>query len=292
MNIKDLINQKKAFSVEVFPPKRDGDHFKLLDVITDLKEEIHPDFISVTYGAGGSTRSLTQEIASEIKNKIGVESMAHLTCVGNTKEEIGDILEELKEANIKNILALRGDAPEGKTGFKAVSGGFEYASELVEYIRKEKNYFSIGVAAYPEAHPEAKNLEEDVKKLKIKVGAGSDFVVTQLFFDNQYFYDFMNLVEKHHIKVPIIPGIFIISSYKQLKRLVELSNATIPKALEKKLYQYQDNIEDIKKIGIDYALEQTYNLVESKLIDGVHFYIMNKKDQIVEIYKQIKDIFK
>ncbi|HCL55519.1 MAG TPA: methylenetetrahydrofolate reductase [NAD(P)H] [Spirochaetia bacterium] len=290
MNIQEVLSQKFSFSMEVFPPKKEGDVKELFQVIKDLKI-LNPDFISVTYGAGGSTQSMTREIASEIKNKIGIESMAHLTCVGNTKEEISAIINDLRESNIKNILALRGDPPAGMKEFQVKQGGFAYASELVDFIRQNQNHFSIGVAGYPEKHPEAGSLEKDIENLKKKIDAGADFIVTQLFFENEAFNRFMDKIEKAGIRIPVLPGIFLVSGYNQLKRITELSNAEIPKKFHDNLLKYQDKPEDLKKIGIEHALMQSEDLIKSKRIGGLHFYIMNRKDMILPIYEELKGFF-
>ena len=288
MRIKEIFKHKpQVLSMEVFPPKRNGALDQLFHVVSDLKA-LSPDYISVTYGAGGSTRNLTKEIALNIKKNAGIESMAHLTCVGNTKNELKEILEDLKNSGIDNILALRGDPPQGQNKFEAVEGGFQYANELIEFIRNEEDYFSIGVAGYPEKHPEAKNYEEDILNLKRKVDAGADFIVTQLFFNNDDFYRFMDKVRSIGIDIPVIPGIFLISSYKQIHRLAELCGATIPKDLENKLYQFKDNNEEIKKIGIDFALQQSENILNRQIAQGLHYYIMNRKDMIEKIVQTIK----
>jgi methylenetetrahydrofolate reductase (NADPH) len=291
MKIIDMYQQKKTvFSMEVFPPKREGDHRKLLEVIDDLKH-LNPDFMSVTYGAGGSTRDMTLEISSEIKNDIGIESMAHLTCVGNSKTEISEVIDRLKEANIENILALRGDPPRGEEEFRPVLGGFRFAFELIDFIRREKNHFSVGVAAYPEKHPEAHSLEHDIDNLKIKLDKGGDFIITQLFFFNDYYYRFIEKARSMGVDAPVSPGVFLVSNYKQLQKIKELSGAAIPVEFEQKLFDNRDNPEEMKKIGVDYALNQSRDLLESGAVDGLHFYIMNRKDLIGEVYEQLKGYF-
>ncbi len=274
--------------MEVFPPKRhDGNPKELIHVVSNLKD-LHPDFISVTYGAGGSTQDLTLEIASAIKNNIGILTMAHLTCVGNTPQEILNILDQFKAHNIDHILALRGDPPVGQTSFKPVPGGFSYAGQLMEFIKKERSFFNLGVAAYPEKHPEAINLQQDIENLKKKVDQGADFIITQLFFNNQHFYDFVDKIRKVGIKIPILPGVFLLSNYKQLSRISQLSPVDVPHELSKKLIQYQDDLKASEEIGAEFALKQSQDLIKSKAIQGIHFYIMNKKEMISQIFPSIK----
>lgn len=289
MKIGEKLRTKKTFSMEVFPPKRDGDHLKLLEVVRNLKG-LNPDYISVTYGAGGTTRSLTKEIASEIKNEIGIESMAHLTCVGNTREEIGGILDELQKARIHNILALRGDPPQGEKNFTPVAGGFHYASELVEYIKESHPEFSIGVAGYPEKHPQAKSLEEDIEHLREKVSAGGEFIITQAFFNNDHYFRFYELLRKKDIQAPVIPGIFLISSYKQLQRIEELSGSDIPAKLTEEINRHQSDPDALRQIGIEYAFSQSRAILEQGAAQGLHFYIMNRQDMISELYGLLPEL--
>ncbi|HOJ63956.1 MAG TPA: methylenetetrahydrofolate reductase [NAD(P)H] [Spirochaetota bacterium] len=291
MFIKDMFKKDKTvISVEVFPPKRDDDVEKLYQTIEELKV-IKPDFVSVTYGAGGSTRDKTVDIASKIKNKIGIEVMAHLTCVNSTKEEIGNVITQLKNNNIQNILALRGDPPQGQTNFTKTIGGFGHANELVAYIRSRNEEWSIGVAGYPEGHIESPSLEEDIKNLKRKVDSGADFIVSQLYYDNNDFFKFLDLTRKAGINVPIIPGIFPILNFNTIKKITSLCGAKIPKNLLEKLEKYQDNSEETEKIGIEYAINQTLELIENK-IEGIHFYSMNKSKATITIYNSIKDKIK
>ena len=288
MKISEILKQKKTFSMEVFPPKKDGDTQKLLDIIKNLKILL-PDFISVTYGAGGSTRTLTKEIAGEIKNSIKIDSMAHLTCIGNSKNEIKEIIDDLNQLKIENILALRGDLPPGKTKEDSLKD-FQYASDLVEFIKKEKNSISIGVAGYVEKHPEATTIEQDIENLKIKIDKGADFIITQVFFDNEKFYQYKENLNKVKINTPILPGIFLISNFRQIERMKELSgNLTIPKKLKTQLEKYKNNPEDIKKLGIEFAINQSKELIKSKMISGLHYYIMNREDLIKEVYQEIKN---
>ena len=227
MKIRDmLVENSFTLLFEVFPPKREGSIEELYGVIETLKEW-NPSFISVTYGAGGSTRGKTVEIASTIKNELGAEALTHLTCVQSTRDDIAAILDELKERGIENILALRGDPPDGSERFVRTEGGFGHANELVEFVGS-RGEFSIGVAGYPEGHIEAPNLEVDLINLKRKVDAGADFITTQLFFNNEDFYRFRDDALSLGIKIPIIPGIFPIFSYKQIEKMTSMCGARCP----------------------------------------------------------------
>lgn len=288
MKFSDIYNAKKGkhiISYEVFPPKNDMDFNGLYKTIEDLKD-INPDYVSVTYGAGGSNRDKTLEIASTIKNKMGTEVVAHLTCVNATVHDTDLMLERFKKENIENILALRGDPPQGQENFTQTIGGFAYASELIEHINKNGN-FGIAAAGYPEKHPEAASLESDIENLKRKIDNGATNVITQLFFINDSFYRYRDLCCKKNINVKIEPGIMPILNFKSVQRMVNLCGAKIPAKLLSDLEKNQDNISAIKKIGIDYATEQIANLLDNQ-IDGIHFYAMNKSEDIKAIYNAVK----
>ena len=274
MKIRELLSQKKfILSFEVFPPKREGNLDSLFDTITELAK-FKPDFISVTYGAGGSTREKTIEISSKVKNEFKLEVLAHLTCVQSTSDDIARILDSLKNENVENILALRGDPPEGAERFIKTAGGFEYANELVQFI-KARTEFSIGVAGYPEGHIEAPSLKVDMINLKRKVDAGADFIITQLFFDNDAFYNFRDRAMALRIDIPIIPGIFPILNYSQITRIASLAGVRIPARLMEKVEKNKDKPEEVEKYGIEYAIIQVDNLIKDG-IAGLHLYCMNK----------------
>lgn len=279
-------NQRKTLSFEVFPPVREGNLEKLFETISELGK-LGPDFISVTYGAGGGTRDMTLEIASKVKNIFHQEVLAHLTCVGSKKEDIAGILREFKQEGIENILALRGDPPRGEKRFRRTEGGFGYANELVEFIR-EKDEFCIGVAGYPEGHMEASGLEEDLDNLKRKVDAGADFIITQLFFENSDFYNFRDRAAAKGISVPIIPGIFPLLNYRQIPRIVSLGGAKIPARLEDRLRELEQNAEDSEKYGIEYAIAQARDLLRNG-IPGLHICCMNRSRTAVEITSALGD---
>ena len=285
MLIRDLFCQKKrTLSFEVFPPVREGNLESLFKTVAELKE-LKPDFISVTYGAGGGTRDKTIEIASRVQNEFGSEALAHLTCVAATRDDIARIVEEMKKHNIENILALRGDPPKGEEKFVRPAGGFGFANELVSFIR-ELNGFCIGVAGYPEGHPEASSFDDDLKNLKKKVDAGADFIVTQLFFNNDDFYRFRDRALALKINVPIIPGIFPILNYKQVLRITELCGAKIPSALGEKLCWLKDKPEDVEKYGIEYAQKQARDLLHNE-VRGLHICTMNQSRAARKIVREL-----
>ncbi len=286
MEIRKLLEQKRfTLSFEVFPPIREGNLENLYKTIEGLGE-LSPDFISVTYGAGGSTRDKSLEIASKVKNSFQREVLAHLTCVQATRDDIARILDAFREAGVENIMALRGDPPAGTESFVPTAGGFRYANDLVAFIRQRQD-FCIGVAGYPEGHIEAPSLEEDLKNLKKKVDAGADFIITQLFFNNESFYRFRDRSGQLKIQVPIIPGIFPILNYKQIKRIVSLCGAHIPTKLGEKIDRFKDKPEETEKYGIEYAILQIEDLLRNDL-PGLHIYSMNRSEPVHCILKELK----
>lgn len=285
MKIANLFTKKKpTISFEVFPP---NDIYSLNDVFNVIDElaKLNPDFISVTYGAGGATRGKTVEIASKIKNENKIEALAHLTCIGAEKAEIDSITEELKKNNIENILALRGDFP--KDGSVTKAGDFEHASDLVKYL-KEKKSFSIGGAYYPEGHQDTNDLL-DLFNLKIKVDSGTDFLISQIFFDNEQFYEFREKLKKLNINVPLVAGIMPVTNAKQIRKITSMCGCSIPEKLRKILDRYEDNPQALKEAGIAYATEQIIDLITSD-IDGIHLYTMNKVETAKKIMESIKNI--
>lgn len=270
MRIKDIFDKKRlVFSFEIFPPKASSSIntvYKTLESLSDLR----PDFISVTYGAGGgSNQNKTKDLSSLIKNKYGIESVAHLTCIRSTKDEIKRILDELKEEGIENILALRGDIPLNEE----VKGDFNYASDLVRFI-KENADFDLGGTCYPEGHIDSRSLDEDVKNLKYKIDAGVTHLITQLFYDNNDFYKFMDLVHKYNINVPIQAGIMPLTNKKQIERIATLSGSNIPFKYKRIMDKFENDPDAIMDAGIAYAIEQIIDLIATG-IDGIHLYTMN-----------------
>lgn len=285
MKIRELLRKNEfSLSFEIFPPKREGNLDELYAAVGELLP-YRPHFISVTYGAGGSTRHKTVEISDHIKKTMNQEVLAHLTCVESTRNDIHQILGELADRGIENILALRGDPPKGEELFVRPEGGFGYANELVAFIRELKQ-FCIGVAGYPEGHPEAPSLEKDLVNLKRKVDAGADFVITQLFFINDHYYAFRERALREGIAVPLIPGVFPIFNFKQIARMATLCGAEIPARLFEKLDRVSDKPEEVEKYGIEYALLQTDDLLANE-IPGIHYYSMNRSDHIIRILKDL-----
>ena len=284
--IKDtLAKKKKTLSIEVFPPKKD-DEFQGLYQTLDELAAIQPDFISVTYGAGGSTSRKTAEIASYIKNELSIDSLAHLTCATLDDAKLMESLSNLRTMGVENILALRGDKPKDMELDEFNRRKFAYATDMISAIRSNQDDFCIAGACYPEKHMEARTMVEDILHLKEKVDAGTDFLITQLFFENSRLYEFLDKTESVNIKVPIIAGIMPLTSLTQVKTTLEMSNAYTPLTLKRIFEKYQDNPLDFKKAGIDYAIIQILDLL-SQGVCGIHLYTMNKVDISKSIYQNI-----
>lgn len=274
MKIRTRLNPSKpCFSFEFFPPKTPEGEKQLWETLDDLRS-LDPGFVSVTYGAGGSTRDRTIELVTHIKERTGIEAMAHLTCVGHTRAEIGAVLDRLAAAKIENVLALRGDPPKGATSFQKIEGGFGYANELVEFISERGHGFSVGVAGYPEGHLEASK-EQDLKNLKLKVDAGADFVISQLFFDNAFYFDFVERARRMGINGPIVPGIMPITNYEQVNRFVRMCGATVPMRLQLELEKVKDDPQAVMQLGVAHATLQCSELL-SRGVPGIHFYTLNR----------------
>ncbi len=288
MHIRELLGQgRPTFSFEFFPPKSEEAAKQLERTIADLRE-LRPSFVSVTYGAGGSTRERTIEIVTGVKRETGIEAMAHLTCVGSTRDELSVVLSKIRQAGIENILALRGDPPKGQTEFQPVEGGFRYASELVSFIRERHNSaFCLGGAAYPEKHPECGNPAVDLTNLKRKVEAGLDFVITQLFFNNRHYFEFAERARKAGIRAPIIAGIMPITNAAQIERFMVGCGATIPFALAEELDRRRDDPKAVMELGVAHATAQCIELLE-RGVPGIHFYTLNKSTATREIYSALQ----
>ncbi len=286
MKIHDLfVKDEPVFSFEFFPPKDDGGVDALFHTIETLRG-LNPSFVSITYGAGGSTRRTTVEITKRIKQEIGIEAMAHLTCVGHSRAEILQILDELERSEIENIMTLRGDPPKGESNFVPHPDGFQHANELVSFIQSRKS-FCLGAAGYPEVHPEASSKETDLANLKRKVEAGGQFIITQLFFDNSRYFDFVLRARDAGIHVPIIPGIMPISNVTQIKRFSQMCGATIPPELMTDLEKVEGNGEAVTRMGIRYATTQCEELLTGGA-PGIHFYTLNKSLATQTILSELK----
>lgn len=279
MKIKDILLKKNfIFSLEVFPPKPNVEIEPILKVISEL-QILKPDFISVTYGAGGSTTKRTVELAERIQKDFNIPALAHITCIGATKEGITEILDNLKNKGIENVMALRGDIPHNEEKpFK----DFRYASELVKFVKTRWD-FCIGVAGYPEKHPEAENMQTDLQHLKEKVDAGADFITTQLFLDNKHFFNYQKLVREIGVNVPIIPGIMTAIKVANIEKMASLCKIDIPEKFRKLVEKNKNINSEICEDTIKYTIEQINDLIKNG-IKAIHLYTMNKVEQNKRIY--------
>jgi len=270
---KILNNQGSTVSFEFFPPKSPAAWERLFNHISTLKT-LDPAYVSVTYGAGGSTRERTHDLVNRLHGESKLEVVAHLTCVGSTRDEVAAILDDYDQSGITNILALRGDLPEGITQWNPDGKGFDYAADLVEFIRKRKPHFGIGVAVFPEGHPMAPNRLKEMDYLKAKVDAGADYMVTQLFFDNRDFYDFSDRCALKGIHIPLVAGIMPITSRKSMIRMADLAaNTRFPASLIRAIDRAESD-ELVEKVGVHWATEQVRDLLDHE-VDGIHLYTLN-----------------
>src|SRR4051794_8791016 len=274
MRIDEILEERRpVFSFEFFPPKTDEGVENLWGAAQVLRHE-EPAYVSVTYGAGGSTRDRTIEIVKRIKQELRLEAMAHFTCVGATVEELRGVLDQMRDAGIENVLALRGDPPQGQTEWTATEGGLSYSTELIELIENEYD-FSIGAAAFPEVHIHSESLDQDIDVMKEKVANGAKFLITQLFFDNDLYFDFVDKARAAGVEVPIIPGIMPILRYSSIKRMTEMCGASIPADLDRELTARKDDEEAIEELGVAYATLQCADLLK-RGAPGIHFYVLNR----------------
>lgn len=284
MRTAEIFKNRTVLSLEIFPPQRTasiGIIYKTLDELQDL----NPDFISVTYGAGGSeTNNATLEIASAIKNNYGIDSVAHLPCINLSKDEVLNMLGELEQSGVENILALRGDA----NPVLAPKQDFKYASDLVSFIKENGNFNIIG-ACYPEGHSESASMVDDIRNLRIKVDAGTDQLITQLFFDNQYFYSFRERAAIAGINIPIEAGIMPVVNKKQIERMVSLCGVDLPKKFVNMMERYENNPIAMRDAGIAYAVDQIVDLIAQR-VDGIHLYTMNNSYIAKKIYAAISTL--
>jgi methylenetetrahydrofolate reductase (NADPH) len=283
--IDKLHRETPAFSFEFFPPKDEAGVEQLFQTVSEL-ERYAPTYVSVTWGAGGSTRRLTIDLVTRIEKQTGIEAMAHLTCVGATQDDVGEVLVQLREAGIENVLPLRGDPPRGQTKFEKTPGGFGTSAELVRFIR-ERHDFCLGGACYPEKHPDAPDAETDLQHLKAKVDSGVDFLVTQLFFDNRDYFSFVERARALGIERKIIAGIWPITNVSQIKRITGMCGATIPAPLLAKLEAVKDDPEAVRSVGVTHAIEQCRELV-ARGAPGIHFYTLNRSRATVDILNALR----
>ena len=283
--IRDLLKNKQTLSFEVFPPKKDGEFEAAFDTLDKLGA-LQPDFISVTYGAGGSRSKKTVDIASYIQNTLHIDALAHMTCVGSKREALLEVYEALRKANVSHCLALRGDRPKDMTDEQFLSRDFAHASDMMAYLKKHTD-LHMAAACYPEKHYEALSMEADLDALKQKQEAGAEFLITQLFFDNASFYRFREECVKKGITIPICAGIMPITTAKQIGTTVSLSGSSVPKALSDIIAAYGENPDDMRKAGIEYAICQLKDLQKNGA-DGIHIYTMNKPVMAAEIVQAIR----
>ena len=286
--IRDILKEKQPhISFEIFPPKTDAGYESVISAAKKIAA-VKPSFISVTYGAGGGTSKNTVKIASQIKDEFGVTSLAHLTCVSSTKDEVHQVIDQLKEKGIENILALRGDIP--KESDFPLPNQYRYACELIEDIKTQGD-FCIGAACYPEGHVEADSKKEDIKNLKNKVDCGVDFLTTQMFFDNNILYNFLYRIREQGIMVPVLPGIMPVTNVKQMKRILEMSGTVLPQRFVAVLDRFEDDPDAMQQAGIAYATDQIIDLIANG-IDHIHVYSMNKPEVAEAIMSNLSHIVK
>ena len=281
MKIGDIISEKReSLSFEFLPPRDEAEEAQLFDTIRKLAS-LNPTFVSVTYGAGGGTLKNTRRVVTRVKRETSLIPMPHLTCVDQNNDQLKSILEDYRNLGIENVLALRGDPPKGTEKFTPPKNGFCYAIDLVK-LAVSLDAFSIGVAVYPEGHIESPSLEMDMYYTKQKIDAGADFAITQMFFDNRFFYGFLERAKKTAISIPIIPGIMPIMDINRIKRFSQLCGATLPEHLVQRFEMIGSSAEDAKKIGIELATEQCRDLIENG-IRYFHFYTLNRSEAVIKI---------
>ena len=280
MKIKEILKTTRPISCEFFPPKTAEGIPGVFRAIDRLKA-FRPDFVSVTYGAGGSTRAFTEEITERIKNEGELEVMAHITCVAQTKDAVHSVLERLDNSGVQNIIALRGDPPRGESEFVPAEGGFGHATDLIAHVR---SHFSFGIAAacYPEGHSESPDLDTDLAHTKLKIHNGAEYLITQLFYDNDDFFAFMDRAQNAGIDVPIIPGVLPILSTGQIRRFTALCGARIPADLDKQLDKFANDDDAVRELGVEHATNQVSELWAAG-VPGIHFYVLNRSYSVSKI---------
>jgi len=282
-----LSSGRPLLSVEFFPPRSEESVDPLVRAAQRISTS-RPDFVSVTYGAGGSTRDLSATVSRRMKDEVDLQVMPHLTCVGSTKEELGGIVDTIHSEGYRNIMALRGDPPQGQEDFQVTDGGFRYASDLVAFIKNRHSDICLGIAGYPEKHPEARSLDADLDALKVKADAGGAFITTQLFFENDAYFEYVDRVRARGIDLPVIPGIMPVLALKQIKRITQLCQSELPKTLEAELSKVESDPEAVRRVGVDWAVRQVEELLE-RGAPGVHIYALNKAKSAIEIIEAARN---
>ncbi len=289
MRIRELLyGGRPCISFEFFPPKDEAGFEPLREALASLRE-LRPTYVSVTYGAGGGTRRRTVELVTQIRRDYGIEAMAHLTCLGASRDEIGEVLDTLSAAGVENVLALRGDPPRGQERFEPHPQGFRYASELAAFAR-QRHRFCLAGACYPEVHPEAPDAATDLANLKRKVEAGCEFLITQLFFDNQCYWDFVARARGAGIGVPILPGIMPITNVAQVERFTQMCGATLPASLLAELRRLEDDPHAVLSLGVAHATAQCLELLQ-RGAPGIHFYTLNKSPATRTILMALQNVY-
>lgn len=284
-SIRQIFSQKKVFSFEIFPPKNSDAEIQLFKNLEILKN-LAPDFISVTMGAMGSNQRNTFDIVQRIQDDYGVTGVAHLTCIGSNRKLMKAVLKDLQSKNISHLLCLRGDQPKDES-YQKPQDGFSYANELIDFVRQEcSEHFTLGAAAYPESHIESPSKQADLIYLKQKVDAGADFLITQLFFNNDEYFSFVDRARKIGIKVPILPGIMPVTNFAQLKTFTQMCGSKIPDKMYQDLSKIKESPNQVRRYGVEYAIEQCQNLIE-RGAPGLHFYILNQTSSIQKIYEAL-----
>jgi methylenetetrahydrofolate reductase (NADH) len=288
MRIIDLFGkpERPVFSFEFFPPQTEEGRNALLQTIAELAP-LEPGFVSVTYGAGGSTRDRTLELVAHIKHNLAIEAMAHLTCVGASRADLTAVLDRLEAASIENLIALRGDPPRGQTDFVPHPDGLAHASDLLVFLRSQQRPFCLAAAGYPETHVEAASAESDLGYLLAKVQAGAEVIITQLFFDNRAYFAFVGRARRAGIRTPIVPGIMPITNVGQIERFTKLCGASIPIELRDKLAPIRDDGEAVVALGIEYAAAQCEELL-LRGAPGIHFYTLNRSRSARDVLTRLK----
>ena len=284
MKIKDIISQRRTISFEFFPPREADGVDGVVDVVNRLRV-FAPDFVSVTYGAGGGTRAFTEEITMRLRRETDLEVMAHLTCVAQNRSDVHGVLERLDAAGIGNVIALRGDRPQDSQTSTPGDDEFGHATDLIQHITDNFD-FGIAGACYPEGHTESDNLDTDIAYARMKQDLGADFLITQLFYDNTHFYELLERAEKAGITVPIIPGVLPILNTAQIRRFTSLCGATIPSQLDSRLEQFSEDNRAVREIGVEYATKQVEDLWANG-VPGVHFYVLNRTYSVSHILRNL-----